>query len=93
MGAQLWKPSDERLKAANLTRYMKFLAEKKNIEFNNYRELWDWSVENRADFWESIWEFGGVISSKKYDAVLENPDEMLKSRWAASDSPAITHRC
>lgn len=81
MGAMLWKPSEERIKNANMTRYMKYLAEKKNLEFNNFQEMWEWSVDKREQFWESIWEFGGVIASKKWDKILENPDDMLKSKW------------
>lgn len=81
MGAMLWKPSEERIKNANMTRYMRYLAEKKNLEFNNFQEMWDWSVDKREQFWETIWEFGGVIASKKWDKILENPDDMLKSKW------------
>lgn len=81
MGAMLWKPSEERIKNANMTRYMKYLAEKKNLEFNNFQEMWEWSVDKREQFWETIWEFGGVIASKKWDKILDNPDDMLKSKW------------
>lgn len=81
MGAMLWKPNEDRIKKANMTRYMKYLAEKKNLEFNNFQELWNWSVDKREQFWESIWDFGGVIASKKWEKILENPDDMLKSKW------------
>jgi len=81
MGSQLWRPDAERLKKANMTRYMDYLAQKKNLKFKSYGDLWKWSVESREDFWVSIWEFGGVIASKKWDKALENPDQMLKSKW------------
>ncbi|UCH89015.1 MAG: acetoacetate--CoA ligase [Thermoplasmata archaeon] len=81
MSEKLWSPSEEQLKIANMTKFMRFLKEKRNLDFSSYNELYDWSVSNRADFWESLWEFYDVIHSKSYDTVLENGEDMLGSVW------------
>ena len=81
MKEALWYPSEERMKNANMTRYMNFLKEKYKLDFANYDELYTWSVTERADFWSTLWDFFDIKASQSYDTVLENPDDMLESKW------------
>ncbi len=81
MKTALWKPSAERIANANLTRFMKYLGEQKGQSFSNYDDLYQWSVTERADFWESVWDFGGIIASRPYDEVLVDGDKMPGSKW------------
>ena len=81
MSQPLWKPSAERIAAANLTCFMDWLRYQKGLDFDGYQALWEWSVSLRADFWQAIWEHFGVRASRGYDAVLENPDQMMASKW------------
>ncbi len=81
MKTALWKPSAERIANANLTRFMKYLEGQKGKSFSNYDELYQWSVTKRADFWEGIWNFGGVIASKSYNEILVDGDKMPGSKW------------
>jgi len=81
MKTALWEPSAERIANANLTRFMKYVEEHKGQSFSQYDDLYQWSVTERADFWESIWDFGGVIASQPYDTVLVDGDKMPGSKW------------
>ncbi len=81
MKTPLWKPSTERIKNSNLSCLMAQLKEKKGLEFANYDELHKWSVDERADFWESVWEYGGIIASKGYDKVMVDGDKMPGAKW------------
>ncbi|MEA3241255.1 MAG: acetoacetate--CoA ligase [Pseudomonadota bacterium] len=81
MKTALWKPSAERIANANLTRFMKYLNDQQGQSFANYDELYQWSISERADFWEGVWNFGGIIASKTYDEVLVDGDKMPGSRW------------
>lgn len=81
MSEKLWEPTEEWINSANMTRYIKFLKEKRNLSFDSYDELYQWSIDNRPDFWETIWEFAEIIASKPYSTILENPDDMLNSKW------------
>jgi acetoacetyl-CoA synthetase len=81
MGKKLWEPSPEKIKNANMTKYMEFLTSKKNLIFNNYDELYNWSIANRGEFWASLWDFFEVIASKPAETILTNPDDMLGSKW------------
>lgn len=56
----LWQPSLELRQQSRLTAYMNWLASTKGLGFNNYQELWAWSVDDIQGFWRSIIEFFGV---------------------------------
>ncbi|MFZ5644605.1 MAG: acetoacetate--CoA ligase [Bacillota bacterium] len=81
MGEKLWQPGADRVEAANITRFIKYVNQNFGNNFSTYNELYDWSVIEIADFWESVWKFCGVISSKSYDNVVTNLEDMLGARW------------
>ena len=79
-GTLLWEPSTELREGSNLAHYMEWLKEEKDLSFDDYEELWEWSVARIEDFWESIWEYRGVEGSMPYERVLSSR-EMPGARW------------
>ena len=65
-GALLWEPSEEHKENSNIARYMKWLEERKELSFEGYHDLWEWSVADLEGFWVSIWEYFDVQASKPY---------------------------
>jgi acetoacetyl-CoA synthetase len=65
----LWTPGPQRIEAAHLTHYMKWLAAR-GLEFDSYAALWQWSVEDLEGFWASLWEYFDVRASQPYERVL-----------------------
>ena len=63
MGRRLWTPSPERVEGSEMTRYTRFAEEKTGRRFGSYDELWRWSVEERPAFWETIWQFGEIVTA------------------------------
>ncbi|MFV1883996.1 MAG: acetoacetate--CoA ligase [Balneola sp.] len=76
----LWSPSKEFINNSNLEHYQQWLRKKKGLSFNNYHELWDWSCVNIEDFWESLWEYFGIISHSEYNQVLSS-HSMPGAKW------------
>ena len=60
---------------------MQIVNEHHNRNFSNYNELYQWSVDNLELFWQEMWEFIPIISSRGYHKVLENPDRMREAKW------------
>ena len=79
-GEMIWRPSEERVQAENMSRYMTWLKIEKGITVENYEDLWKWSVENLEAFWESIVQYGNVIFNTPYTNVL-NGESMLETKW------------
>lgn len=76
----LWKPSAERIADAGITRYQKWLKDKHGLSFDSYDDLWQWSVTEIETFWQSIWDFCGVIAHSPYQSVLIER-KMPGARW------------
>jgi acetoacetyl-CoA synthetase len=66
----LWRPSEERVERAWLTRYQRWLQSNRGLQFEDYDELWRWSVDDLDAFWSSIVEFLDVRFEEPPRAVL-----------------------
>ena len=69
-GTVLWEPSDEIKNQAITTKYIHWLKTQKGLSFNDYNSLWQWSVTQIEDFWQSLWEFFEIKASKPFTRVL-----------------------
>jgi acetoacetyl-CoA synthetase len=77
----MWQPSPERIQATNLTRFMTGLAERSGRVFDDYHDLYAWSVEDLEGFWEAVWDFCGVIHEGARGPVLVDGDKMPGARF------------
>ncbi|MGB5745401.1 MAG: acetoacetate--CoA ligase [Desulfobacterales bacterium] len=81
MSKLLWEPSEDQIKQSNMYRFMNIVNQKFNQNFSDYASLYDWSVENIANFWETMWEFADIIASKPYDQVIDDAAKMPGACW------------
>lgn len=81
MDKALWKPSKKRIEATNMFRYMKFVNQRFDKSFENYDELYSWSINNISDLWSSLWDFVDIKHSKKYDQVIDDDKKMPGAKW------------
>lgn len=70
MTTPLWQPTPQTIKQANITHYINWLAQNKNIYLADYPQLWNWSVHNIGDFWESLWSYFDLTYSHKWTTPL-----------------------
>ena len=68
----LWAPNAQRVADSRLSHYLAWLAEKRQLHFSDYQQLWQWSVDDIEAFWSSIWEYFEILSSSPYQEVLSN---------------------
>jgi acetoacetyl-CoA synthetase len=81
----LWRPSDERIERATITRYERWLEETRGLRFGSYAELWRWSVDELDAFWHSIVEFFDVRFEVSADRVLGDRS-MPGAQWFPGSS-------
>ena len=55
--------------------------EKYNLNLNSFSELHNWSIENKSDFWSSVWEFFEIIGSKGTEPYIEPINKMPGSKF------------
>ncbi len=78
----LWRPSDERLERAALTRYQAWLERSRGLRFDSYEDLWRWSVDDLEGFWTSIVEHFELRFEVPGERVLSGL-EMPGAEWFA----------
>jgi acetoacetyl-CoA synthetase len=66
----LWAPSAEMVERSPLTRYMRWLADTRELDFEDYYALWRWSVAEIEEFWRTIWDHFDVMADGSSDEVL-----------------------
>src|SRR5258708_6023480 len=71
----LWAPSPQRRARSHMTRVMAFAKERHAVGAREYGDLYRWSVAQPVDFWDAMWDFGGVRGSKGY-RVAKDLDRM-----------------
>ncbi len=74
MTAILWEPSPDRVNTTLLARFMD------RHGFDDYDELWRWSIEDRAAFWQAVWDDGSVIASVPSDRAI-GVEAMPGTEW------------
>jgi acetoacetyl-CoA synthetase len=81
MKTYLWKIKKDKLAKTNLALYCKFIKKKFNIDADNdFKKLWEWSIKNSEDFWESIWDFTKV-KGKKGDTLFKKSNTFYKNKF------------
>jgi len=75
----LWEPAPSFKLNSNLSQYMDWLGEEKNLDFSNYQELWKWSVDHIPDFWESLIQYFNLSIEGNYTHIVAG--EMPNCKW------------
>ena len=76
----LWRPGKDFIEKCNLTNYLRWLDAVKSLSFGGYNDLWDWSVNQTTDFWESLLQYFDLKYEGDYAAVT-NGKAMPYTRW------------
>ena len=78
---KLWEPSQEAIENAQITQFARAIVRKHRLDLNSYPEFYRWTVEEPEQFWSEVWDFCGVISSRKGPVVLVDGERMPGARW------------
>ncbi len=76
----LWRPSQDFIDESNLRKFEIWLKKEKNLSFESYSQLWNWSNNELETFWKCLWEYFEIISYSKYENVISSFD-MPGTRW------------
>src|SRR5688572_17238490 len=77
----LWQPTERAIEDAQVTQFARQLVRKHRLELNSYPDFHQWTVDNPEIFWNEVWDWCGVIASRKGNTVLVDGDKMPGARW------------
>ena len=81
MTAILWQPTAEQVARSNLAAFMRFVGDRGAPPMAEYTPLYEWSIREPQAFWAAIWDFCGVVASRRYDCVVEHFHRMPGAHW------------
>ena len=91
MNKPLWQPSEKLKENSLLKDFCKFINFKSS---NNFKEIWQWSIDNPSEFWSKFWDYSKIIGDKgkeiiKYNKICllytsPSPRDMWTSRMPSS---------
>jgi acetoacetyl-CoA synthetase len=77
----LWQPSAEEIEQALVTQFARQVVRKHKLDLNTYPDFHRWTVEHPETFWSEVWDFCGVVASRKGATVLVDGEKMPGARW------------
>lgn len=76
----LWIPPEESINQANLTAFIGWVNQR-GCSITDYASLYRWSIDHPDLFWSHFWEFSSIVSSRRWDRIVDNPDAMPGASW------------
>lgn len=77
----LWRPNPAAVQDTNMFRFMAFAEERFAIPVDDYDALWEFSVEDRAAFWDLFRRFAHLKADTWGNRVLVDGDKMPGAKW------------
>jgi len=77
----IWSPTEQAIEQAQITQFARHVVRKYKLDLNTYPEFYQWTVDNPEEFWSEVWDWCGVIASKKGSTVLVDGDRMPGAKW------------
>jgi acetoacetyl-CoA synthetase len=79
-GVVLWTPPPDVRERTRIGNYLRWLKETRGLDFADYAALWGWSVTELEAFWQSVWDYFDVRSSRNPSTALPER-QMPGARW------------
>ena len=79
--APIWSPSAQAIESAQMTHFQRHIVRKYHLEKPEYADFYQWTADHPEEFWSELWDFCGVIASKKGSTVLVDGDKMPGAKW------------
>ncbi len=69
MNEPLWQPSEKLKENSLLKDFCKFINFKSP---KNFKEIWQWSIDNPEDFWSKFWDYSKIIGYKGSEIIKKH---------------------
>ena len=76
-GTCLWQPTNAQIKASQLNDFAEFVRTETGFDWGgDFAVLWQWSVDEMAEFWACLWQWHGIIGDMG-DAGDKHPRRLI----------------
>ena len=69
MNKPLWQPSEKLKEKSLLSDFCKFINFQSSL---NFKEIWQWSIDNPNEFWSKFWDYSKIIGDKGSEIIKKD---------------------
>lgn len=85
-GRKLWEHPYPKI--TQMHQFKIYISSKYNVQFGPETDkdtsLWRWSVDNPSQFWGAVWDFTGIVASRRWDTVVDEAADIYpRPAWFA----------
>ncbi|KAF2148259.1 acetoacetate-CoA ligase, partial [Myriangium duriaei CBS 260.36] len=73
-GEELWRHPDPQ--SSQMWDFLTNVNKKYNKNLTTYNQLYQWSIDNVAEFWSETWQHVGIRASKPFEKAISDEDTM-----------------
>jgi acetoacetyl-CoA synthetase len=66
----LWKHADPQ--STKMYEFLQLVNKKYSLKLRTYDDLYGWSINNIANFWEEVWIFTGMVAETGFQKVVSS---------------------
>ena len=83
----IWTPTESDIKKTNIYQTMQ------DLQLDEYRDFYKWSIENREEFWNKSIEKIGIPFKKKYTSIIDLTNGVKQPKWLPNAKLNIVDAC
>ena len=79
MGSPIWKPNESQIRNANITKLLSHANQKAGLDFSNYWDLHQYSIDHSDKFWRLVADYCGAIGD--FSGPVRVGESMIDTKW------------
>ncbi|GFU01420.1 acetoacetyl-CoA synthetase [Nephila pilipes] len=84
----IWEPKE--CDGKEMKKFKKIIEDKYFVKLDGFRDLHKWSTEHLPEFWGELWDFIGILSSKRFDSYRDEHVALIVT-GEDSDTQIVTY--
>lgn len=77
----LWKPNEAVRKASNMYAFMELVNREKGRNYQSYKELYRFSVDEPEAFWDILFRYLNIVHSVGYEKTVDDIKKFPGAKW------------
>lgn len=83
----IWTPTKNDIKKTNIYQSMQ------DLQISEYRDFYNWSIDNRKEFWDMAIDKIGIPFKEKYASIVDLSDGVKNPKWLPNAKLNIVDAC
>jgi acetoacetyl-CoA synthetase len=75
----IWKPNESQIRNANITKLLSHANQKAGLDFSNYWDLHQYSIDHSDKFWRLVADYCGAIGD--FSGPVRVGESMIDTKW------------